>query len=307
MATRAHTVPRFYLNGFLAPESEGSADPYVWLGSLDSGEIKRRSPKNISISRGLYDGPGGFDDASKSIEKHLAQIEAAAAPAIRAFAATARTDLHSPAPEVWRLLAWQAARTPGWLNLVQKWVNEWNPDSKVEPIEPPPDGFENTKDRNRSCCVEDPRTGERRETRGLQELKEYRKLGWNWILRSDDQLELMHTQAWYFQARHFPRLSWARLNAPDDEWFITSDRAVAWLVDGFADTPPAALRHPSAQVVAALTRKVALVGRHEATKLNVTPREVNRFIASAASAWIAGPTKRVVEQAIEDRTAIRPH
>ena len=50
-ATRAHTVPKFYLRGFVAPESEASSnacvDPYVWLGSLTSGEIKRRSPKNI--------------------------------------------------------------------------------------------------------------------------------------------------------------------------------------------------------------------------------------------------------------------
>ena len=56
MATRAHTVPRFYLGGFAAPESEGTADPFVWLGSLTTGEVKRRSPKNISIVRGLYDG-----------------------------------------------------------------------------------------------------------------------------------------------------------------------------------------------------------------------------------------------------------
>ena len=70
------------------------------------------------------------------------------------------------------------------------------------------------------------------------------------------------------------------------------------MADGYADTPPAALRHPTAQVVASLTRKVVLVGRNETHKLNVTPREVNRFIACAASGWIAGPTKIVVEQAI---------
>jgi len=113
-------------------------------------------------------------------------------------------------------------------------------------------------------------------------------------------------QAWYFQVRHFPRLSWVRLNAPDDEWFITSDRGVAWMADGYADTPPAALRHPTAQVVAPLTRKVALVGGNETQKLNVTPREVNRFIACAASGWIAGPTKSAVEQAIQDRFATLP-
>src|SRR5438132_384285 len=83
--TRAHTVPKFYLRGFVDPESEsrsGPVDPFVWLGSLTTDEIKRRSPKNISIVRGLYDGPGGFADSSASIEAHLAKIEGAAAVAI---------------------------------------------------------------------------------------------------------------------------------------------------------------------------------------------------------------------------------
>jgi hypothetical protein len=61
LSTRAHTVPKFYLSGFLAPESEQDRDPFVWLGSVTTGEIKRRSPKNISLARGLYDGAGALD------------------------------------------------------------------------------------------------------------------------------------------------------------------------------------------------------------------------------------------------------
>lgn len=55
-ATRAHTVPKFYLQGFVTPQSETGSDPFVWSGSLTTGEIRRRSAKNISIARGLYDG-----------------------------------------------------------------------------------------------------------------------------------------------------------------------------------------------------------------------------------------------------------
>jgi len=307
MAIRAHTVPRFYLSGFAAPESEVTPDPFVWLGSLTTGEIKRRSPKNISIARGLYDGPGGFDDPSRSIEAHLSKIETAASSAIRAFVATEPHEGANPPPEIWRFLAWQAARTPGWMELVQEWVNDWDPNTTTQVVEPPPEGLDNIKDKIRTYCVEDPRSGQRQEVGDLEELRAYRKRGWKWVLRSDDQLELMHMQAWYFQIRHFPRLSWVRLNTPDDEWFITSDRAVAWLADGFADTPPSALRHPTTQVVAALTRKTVLVGRHGTKRLQVTPREVNRFIASAASGWVAGPTRGVVEQAIQDRTAVLTH
>lgn len=287
MATRGHTVPRFYLAGFAAPESEGSADPFVWLGSLTTGEVKRRSPKNVSITRGLYDGAGAFDDPAKSIEAHLSQIESAAASAIREFISTELVEGNNPPPEIWRFLAWQAARTPGWLEREQEWVNDWDPDTETEVVEPPPEGFGNIKDRARRHCVEDPRSGESREVADFDELKAYRRRGWKWVLRQDDHLELMHMQAWYFQVRHFPRLSWLRLNTPGNEWFITSDRVVTWLADGLADTPPAALRHPAAQVVAPLTRKTALVGRHETQRLNVTPREVNRFVASTASSWVA--------------------
>ena len=75
----------------------------------------------------------------------------------------------------------------------------------------------------------------------------------------------------------------------------------------FADTRPAALRHPSVQLVAPLTRKTALVGRHETTRLDVTPRQVNQFIACTASDWVAGPTRKVVDQAIQDRNATLTH
>jgi hypothetical protein len=150
-------------------------------------------------------------------------------------------------------------------------------------------------------CLEDPNTGDRREVLSEDEFDALRRLGWRWIIRRNDHLEMLHLQAWYFQVRHFPRLSWVRLQPPDGEHFITSDRGVTWLADGYADTPPAALRHPTVQVVAPLTRKIALVGRHSTAALCVTPREVNRFIAFAASGWIAGPTADVVRQALADR------
>jgi hypothetical protein len=168
-------------------------------------------------------------------------------------------------------------------------------------------GSQHRRDRFvRPMCLEDPNTGERREVTAEDEFHALRRLGWNrlgwkWILQRDDHLELLHLQAWYFQVRHFPRLSWVRLEPPHGEYFITSDRSVAWLADGYADTPPAALRHPTAQVVAPLTGTTALVGRHGTTPLSVTPREVNRFVAFAASDWIARPTSDVVRQALIDR------
>jgi hypothetical protein len=301
LGTRAHTVPKFYLRGFVAPESDGSRDPFVWIGSLKTGEITRRSPKNISIARGLYDGPGGFTEPDATIEAHLAKIESAASVAIRRFAATTIGGSAPIPPEICRFLAWQAARTPGWMEVVQQWANESPSCSETKAVEPPPPGFERITDRARPMCLENPNTGARREVTGEDEFHAYRKQGWKWIIRRDDHLEMLHIQAWYFQVRHFPRLSWLRLQPPGGEFFITSDRSVAWLADGYADTPPGALRHPTAQVVAPLTKKIALVGRHGNHKLDVTSREVNRFVAFAASDWIAGPTSDVVQLALTDR------
>ena len=304
MGTRAHTVPKFYLRGFVAPEAERSHDPFVWIGSLTTGEITRRSPKNISIARGLYDGQGGFDEPGATIEAHLAKIESAASVAIRKFAATKIGGGGPIPPEITRFLAWQAARTSGWMKLVQQWVDEPPFDPEGEVVEPPPPGFEKMRDRMRPICLEDPRTGIRREVSVEEEFNAFRKQGWKWIMRRDDHLEMLHIQAWYFQVRHFPRLSWVRLQPPDGEFFITSDRSVAWLADGYADTPPAALRHPTAQVVAPIKRKVALVGRHGGRKLHVTTLEINLFVAFAASNWIAGPTSDVVRQALTDRCGL---
>jgi hypothetical protein len=295
MGTRAHTVPKFYLRGFVAPDSERQRDPYVWLASVKTDEVARKSPKNVSIARGIYDGPGGFAEPDKSIEAHLAKIESEAAGALKRMGSAGSSGVP---PQVWRFLAWQAARTPGWMKLEQEWVNQqWD----GEVVEPPPDGVDNIKDRQRPLHYENLKTGEVRYTDNKLEQEELQRGGWTLKLGRDDHLELLHMQAWYFQVRHFPRLSWVQLIAPDGEFFITSDRGVAWLVDGYADTPPAALRHPAAQIVAPLTRKIALVGRHETAPLNVTPREVNRFIAFASNDWVAGPTREVVERALSDR------
>lgn len=256
--------------------------------------------RKTSIVPGLYDGLGGFEELDASIEKHLAKIESAAAAAIRKLDEKSQ-EATTISPEIWRFLSWQAARTPGWMEIEEDWVYEWDPNVEIPVVEPPPEGFEQIRDRNRLKRLENPDTGETHDVRDRAEFRAYRSRGWKWLLSSADRLEMLHMQAWYFQVRHFPRLSWIRLTAPTDSWFVLSDRGVAWMADGYTDTPPAALRHPKVQVVAPLTRKIALVGRNQTQALRVTPREVNRFTACIASNWIVGPTRTVVEQAIRDR------
>lgn len=299
MATRAHTVPKFLLDGFSSSDAHDGRNGALWVGFLSNGKIRRGSPKKLGIVPGLYDGPGGFADTTKTIEAHLSKIESNAAIAIRRLAA-AKIDDKTPFPEIWRFIAWQAARTPGWMEVEQQWIDEvgWEPTS--EAVEPPP-GIENIRDRERPVLLEDPRTGEQREVLHSSEVREHLRNGWKWIVGPDDKLEMLHMQAWYFQQRHFPRLSWLQLRPPNDEDFIISDRGVSWIVDGYADMPPAALRDPAAEVIAPLTKKLLLIGRGTNSPVPLTPREVNLRTAFAASDWIAGPTEQVIQQAMKDR------
>lgn len=128
-------------------------------------------------------------------------------------------------------------------------------------MEPPPEGIDRIKEKPREIHLELPSTGERRTVCSVKEFQDLRRQGWKWVFQTQDRLEAIHMQAWYFQVRHFARLSWTRLDAPLGEAFVTSDRGVTWMVDGYADARPTALRDPSAQVVAPLSRGVALVGR----------------------------------------------
>ena len=103
------------------------------------------------------------------------------------------------------------------MDLEEEWRYHWDPNVDVPVVEPPPDGINSIRDKVRGYCLENPDTGERLEVTDSDEFRSYFKRGWKWVLRSDDKLELLHMQAWYFQVRHFPRLSWVRLNASDDE------------------------------------------------------------------------------------------
>jgi hypothetical protein len=111
-------------------------------------------------------------------------------------------------------------------------------------------------------------------------------------------LESVHIQAYYFQVRFFPRFHWFTLSPPEGEFFVIADRAVGWAADGIVNAPPSALRDPSAYLLAPLSRKLILVGRHTTDAWQVTPARINAVIACWAQQWIAGPTRSVVEKAL---------
>jgi Protein of unknown function (DUF4238) len=302
MATRAHTVPRFYLAGFTSPMKPPGHDPFLFVGSVTDGSVVRRAPKNLSIARGFYDGPGGFEDLDASVETHLSRIEWAAASAIRLLASSPVAGGQQVPSEFWRFIAWQAARTPAWVSIEEGLTADWDPNDRPIVVEPPPPGMEYVKDRVRKISLHHQGAGESIAST-WDDYKNLFGQGWRWVPDAADRLEMIHMQAWYFQVRHFPRLHWRLIAPPEGLTFITSDRGISWSANGEYHVSPSALRHRSAEVIAPLTATRALIGRATAASDPVSAEEVNARIALSAVSWVAGSTELAVVDALRVRSA----
>jgi hypothetical protein len=301
MASRHHYVARFHLREFCEPASASTTDPWLWVAACATGAIKRRSPKNFAWARGLYDGPGGLADRSRSIEDFLAnQVEGPAAIALRSLTGAGLTS-SIPAPLA-RYLAWAAARALPMRALYQSWIDDMPALEAMEPVEPPPPGLLEAKVISRLHRMTHTVHGVRDDIPS-EDVDELRSAGWQLQLNADDFVELVHLQAWYFQVRFFPRLAWLTLRPPADEYFIIGDRPVVWGFAGQFDSPPRALRHTAVQLFAPLTHSLALFAHHTAARPPdlITPLQVNRIVAAAAHEWIAGPAETVVRQALNER------
>lgn len=175
----------------------------------------------------MFGGPGGFEEAEKTIETFLAtEVEGPAAEALISFC-SAGPGTHRELPlALMKYVAWAAARSLTMAEMQQRWAHEWDPKNK-EVVEPPPSGIEKIRDRERLHTLEHPALGTRNDVVGA-EMEELIEAGWKWKLGRDDLLEMMHMQAWYFQVRHFPRMKWNVLNAFEGKSFVLGDRPVVW-------------------------------------------------------------------------------
>ena len=189
--------------------------------------------------------------------------------------------------------------------LYEEWINEMPAHTQL--VEPPPPGYEKIRFGGGLHRMEHPELGVRDDVPS-EEVHHLRHHGWRVRVGEDDFPAIVHFQARYFQVRMFPRLQRAVLDAPQGEFFIVGDRPVVW---GFAevrragvslllDVPPSALRDPRVQLVAPLTRSVALFAYHERGQppLMIRPGQINSIVASAAHRWIAAPTQELVADAL---------
>lgn len=302
MADRHHYVAQFHLRAFADPEAARTPDPWLWVGDFKQGTVKRRSPKNFAWSRGLFAGPGGLANRDATLEAFLAkEVEGPAATAFRALVCQGTAADGIP-PALSRYLAWAAARSLSMKTLYQSWIDNSPPMEEMQVMEPPPPGFAEMRDVYRVHRMEHSIHGVREDVPS-EHVESMRSEGWRLFLGADDFLELVHLQAWYFQARFFPRLQWLLLHAPNGKHFVLGDRPVVWGFAGQSDEPPRALRNPLVQLAAPLSGSLALFAHHAAggRPESIAPSDINRIIASAAHEWVAGPTEKVVREALSQR------
>ena len=300
-----HYVSKFHLREFCDPSSIGTRDPWLWVGSLAEGSVKRRSPKNIGTAADLFDGPGGLARPATTIESFLAnEIEGPAAHALRAMSrreSGAASDL--PAP-LMRYLAWATSRSLPMQRLEAEWAIRFGSLLESPMAEPPPSGLTGGTDRQRGVSLIHPTLG-RTVLNQADDPTELFDSGW--IPDPGNQsnfLEGVHIQAYYFQVRWFPRLQWFTLRPPSGDFFIIGDRPVGWGVPDCLNAPPCCLRDPSAFLIAPISRDLALVGRNNREPWSVTPSQVNAILAAWSHDWIAGPTSACVAEAIRDRETV---
>ena len=95
-------------------------------------------------------------------------------------------------------------------------------------------------------------------------------------------------------------MRWIVLDAPEGLYFVLGDRPVIWGANGRFDLPPRYLRLPSAELIAPLSKSVALFGcnPHAQIPSEITPDQINKAITRSATAWIVGSDFATVEQAL---------
>jgi hypothetical protein len=300
-----HYVSKFHLREFCDPGSLDTPDPWLWYGTFSDGLVKRRAPKNIGTSPGLFDGPGGLADAEAPLEDFLANnVEGPASRALREITNPSNDSVKNVPPALMRYLAWAASRALPMQRLEMKWAQRFGTVLTGSQVEAAPQELLDAAVRTRPVRVMHPTLGET-TVRADQDLNAWLDTGWIPDPRDRSNfLEGVHIQSYYFQARWFPRLRWFTLRPPEGEYFIIGDRPIGWGVPDCLDAPPCCLRDPSAFLIAPLSRSLVLVGRNDSKAWRVTPRELNAILAAWSYDWIAGPTADVVTKAIQDRGRI---
>ena len=300
MSSRDHYVSQFHLRGFTDPTAHQPLEPWLWVGERASSEIRRKSPKNLAWSRGLFQGPGSLQDRKSTLENFLSiQVESPAANALRQLISRSQGTRSSVPPELTRYLAWSAARSLSMRSLFEEWIDNTLPPGQVKFAEPPLLDETRNSSFKRLFRMEHPFIGIRNDVPS-EDVEPLQNEGWRFVLKEADFLELVHIQAYYFRARLFPRLQWIVLDPPPGQYFVIGDRPLVWGFKHSLSVEPRYLRHPNVQVFAPLTKSLGLFAFNPSgyPPEKISYLDFNRAIADAARSWVAGPTRQVVAEAM---------
>jgi len=258
MSAQHHYISKFHLKQFLDPDSLSLKDPWLWQGFIPDGPVRRRAPKNVATISLMFEGPGCLADRGATLETFLAnEVEGPAAAAMREISRWPPGSGGEFPPALFRYLGWAAARSLPMQGLEESWgkgahSHNW------KPVEAPPAGLLNATEIRRDVRMLHQSLG-RRLFPADSDFEQAARDGWFPDMSDRTNfLESVHIQAYYFQARIFPRLKWFVLHPPQGEFFVIADRPVGWVVEGSIGAPPSALRHPSAYVLASLSKTLLL-------------------------------------------------
>ena len=293
-----HILPRFYLKGFVEPNTPARHEPSLWLADLVTGKIQKRGPRNAAAKTNFYLVDTSVDRHldENAAETRLAAQESQAAPLLRSFLGAPRSSGPFP-PELGRFVALLAARTH-WLRRMAE--GSWG----AHLLE---DGDLLLRGGDKSVGIIDAATGAQRRvplSEALGALRDGRAVA---TLLPNQRLQMMWEQARIFEVEHLPRMNWTVLEAASPS-FITSDRPVAWNIPGSdygATDSPGALRVDGAEITVSLSAKVALFGiKNGVPAADIHRDVVNERIAALAERFIIAPTSELLTRALELR---QPH
>lgn len=119
---RQHTVPTFYLKGFVDPASAQSKDPYLWVVDIEEKRVYRRAPENVGRKSGFYD----WEDLLNvpGYEEHLSLIETRAAKVFRKLRSGEFNLSNKEKYHLCYFIAFQISRTERFRNNINTGVTE---------------------------------------------------------------------------------------------------------------------------------------------------------------------------------------
>jgi hypothetical protein len=262
---KQHYVPQFYLREFLDPVLEAKGQNVLWL--YEAGRYAtKKSVKDVGYEPDFYEIPAGGGNAPDAeqpgfLEKHLQQLEAAAAPTLRKLAEGDFALTPRQRGEFAGFIALTMCRTPFFGHMIDELFSRVNRAQMKRVLETP--------SRLEELMAEVDLSDEKATGTTVEKLREFVERVATGRLKAR-QTNRGYTMKMMFLAMReymdqFERMWWGLIRAARGEYFITSDNAVviAPPVDGAKPSLDSAFFVPRTRFFFPVSRSYILTGRME--------------------------------------------